>query len=118
MMDRRQSHQRGMSMMSMLFFMVILAALGVLIAQAFPTVLEFQAVRRAIDKSKGGSTPVEIRGLFDRAAQVDNISSVGGKDLEITRTGSGFVIRFAYEREIHLFGPAYLLLKYSGGSDK
>jgi hypothetical protein len=25
-------------------------------------------------------------------------------------------VKFAYDREIHMFGPAYLLLKYAGQS--
>ena len=31
-------------------------------------------------------------------------------------TGNKVVVSYAYDREIHLFGPAYLLLKYRGRS--
>ena len=58
----------------------------------------------------------EVRAVFDRAAAVDQISSISGKDLGITKDGSQIVVSFSYEREIHLVGPAYLLLRYEGRS--
>jgi hypothetical protein len=57
-----------------------------------------------------------VRSIFDRAASVDNIKSISGKDLEVSKEGEKIVVSFAYQREIHLFGPAYLTLKYSGRS--
>ena len=57
-----------------------------------------------------------MRSLYERSAEVDNITSMKGKDLEITKDGETIVVKFAYEREIHLVGPAYLTLKYRGQS--
>jgi hypothetical protein len=34
----------------------------------------------------------------------------------VKKVGDKVVVSFAYEREIHLFGPAYLTLKYEGQS--
>jgi len=55
-----------------------------------------------------------VRAIFDRAAAIDNIESVKGKDLEVTKNGDKIVVGFSYQREIHLAGPGYLTLKYSG----
>ena len=41
-------------------------------------------------------------------------SPITGKDLEVTKEGDKVVVSFAYQREIHLAGPAYLTLKYAG----
>ena len=38
------------------------------------------------------------------------------KDLDISKNGDKVLVKFAYTREIHMFGLAYLLLKYSGQS--
>jgi len=57
-----------------------------------------------------------LRGAFDRFAQVDDISSVKGKDLTIVKNGDQTEVSFAYEKEFHLFGPAWLTLKYAGQS--
>jgi hypothetical protein len=35
----------------------------------------------------------------------------------VTKEDDKVVVRFAYQREFHLVGPAYLTLKYSGQSN-
>ena len=57
-----------------------------------------------------------MRSIFDKAAQIDDIKSITGKDLEIGKEGDKVVVSFAYNKEIHIGGPVYLLLKYTGRS--
>jgi hypothetical protein len=45
-----------------------------------------------------------------------SIVSVTPKDLEITKVNDKVVISFAYNKEIELMAPVYLLLKYEGRS--
>lgn len=110
--------QTGLSFFSLLIVVIVLACAGVLIAQVIPTVIEYQAVVKAVRKAKSAGGPQEIRSQFDKYADVENIKSITGKELEVVRQDDGFAIRFAYEREIHMVGPAYLLLKYRGDSGK
>jgi hypothetical protein len=109
--------QRGITMIGILFVGVVLAGAGVLTAQVVPTVMEFQTILKAVNKAKEGNTVPEVRMIFDKTASIDNISSITGKDLEITKENDKVVVSFAYEREIHLTGPAFLTLKYSGKSN-
>lgn len=111
-----RSKQRGISFIGLLFVGAVLACIGVVGAQAFPTVVEYQSILKAVNKAKDGATPVEIRTSFDKAAEIDDIKSIRGKDLDISKDGDKVVVSFAYNKEIHLTGPAYLLLKYSGRS--
>ncbi len=111
-----KSSQRGVTFLGMLFVGGLLAVTGVVLAQVLPTLLEYQAVNKAVNKAKEGGTVPDVRNLFDKAAQIDDIKSISGKDLEVTKEGDKVVIRFAYEREIHLTGPAWLTLKYTGRS--
>ena len=108
--------QRGISFLGLLFVGVVLAVVGVVAAQVFPTFVEYQAVLKAVNKASGGSSVAEVRSIFDKAANVDNIESIKGSELEITKEGDKIVVIFAYEREIHLAGPAFLTLKYAGRS--
>jgi hypothetical protein len=113
-----KSHQRGFSLLGMLFVggtIVLIALLGMQLA---PSVMEFFTIQKTIRKiaQSGGSTVQEIRTSFDRFAQVDAISSITAHDLEVTKVGEQVVISFAYNKEIHLAGPAYLLMKYKGSS--
>jgi sensor histidine kinase regulating citrate/malate metabolism len=111
-----RNKQRGISFITVLFIVGVVAAVGLMAAQAFPSVLEYQAALKAINKAKEGSTVAEVRSIFDKAADIDTITSLKGRDLEIAKEGDQIVVSFAYDKEFHMFGPAYLLLKYRGTS--
>ena len=52
-----------------------------------------EAIGKAAAKAaKEGTTVPEIRGSFDRAAAIDDISSIQGKDLEVTKRGDKIVV--------------------------
>ena len=111
-----KSRQRGLSFFGLLFVGSLLAMAGVIVAQIVPTAIEYQAVAKAANKAREGNTVAEVRSIFDKAAAVDNIASIAGKDLDVSKEGDKIVVSFAYQREIHLFGPGYLTLKYTGRS--
>jgi hypothetical protein len=114
-MRQLKSRQSGISFFGLLIVMIVLALIGVLGAQAFPTFLEYQAVLKAVNKAaNAGDTVAEVKTSFDKTAEIDNITSISGKDLGVTKDGDKIVVSFAYNKEIHMFGPAYLLLKYQG----
>ena len=113
---KSSAKQRGVSFLGLLVVGAFLAMGGVIAAQVFPTFLEYQAIGKAANKASMGSTVPEVRSLFDKQSAVDDFKSVSGKDLEVTKDGDKIVVSFAYQREIHLVGPAYLVLKYAGRS--
>jgi hypothetical protein len=113
---KMKQHQRGMTFIGLLLVGILLAFAGVTLAQVVPTYIEYMAVQKAVQKASTGTTVAEVRATFDKAAQIDDIASVSGKDLDIGKQGDRVVVSFDYSREIHLFGPAYLVMKYSGSS--
>lgn len=115
---RLKPAQRGISFIGLLFVAAVVGVSGVIAAQVFPTFIEYQAILKATRKAatEGGSSVAEVRAVFDRAAAVDNVSSIAGRDLVVAKEGDKVVVSFSYNREIHLAGPAFLLLKYNGRS--
>ena len=111
-----KNQQRGISFIGILFVGGVIAFAGVIAAQVVPTLIEFQAITKAASKAREGNTVADVRNIFDKAAAVDDIKSITGKDLDVTKEGDKTVVSFAYNREIHIGGPAYLLLKYTGKS--
>lgn len=111
-----KSRQQGFSLIGLLFVGGVLVFGGIVGAQVAPTFIELQAITKAATKAKDGNTVPEVRSIFDKAAQIDDIKSITGKDLEVTKVDGKTVVNFAYNKEIHLGGPAYLLLKYAGRS--
>jgi type II secretory pathway component PulJ len=112
----RQSKQQGFSLPGFLVIAMLLACLGAVLVQVVPTVLEYMAIKKAVKLASAETTMIMIRDRFDRSAQIENITSIGSKDLEIFKEGTAVVVAFSYEREIHLIGPMWLLFKYTGRS--
>ena len=114
----KRSRQRGLSFIGLIFIGVLAVAVFAIGGQSLPILLEYQAIHKAVNKAaREGSTVPEIRASFDRAGAIDNIASVQGKDLEITKVGDKVVVSFKYAREIPLAGPAYLVYRFNGQSD-
>lgn len=111
-----KSRQRGISFFTLIFILAVLGGVGAMVMQTLPSFLEYQSAVKAINKAKDEATVAGVRNVFDRMAQVDNITSISGKDLEITKEGDRVVVSFAYQKEFHMFGPAYLLMKYAAAS--
>ncbi len=109
-----RSAQRGISFLGLIFVGGVLACAGVVGAQVFPTVMEYQAIMKAATKAREGTTVPEVRAIFDKQQAIEDFKAVMGRDLDVQKVGDKVVVSFAYTKEIHLAGPAYLLLKYAG----
>jgi hypothetical protein len=113
-------HLRGVTMMGLLFWAVVVGMSVILIMKIVPAVTEYRTVLSMVNKAaqSGGSTIPEIRAAFDRDKQVQyGVESISSADLDISKDEDGrVVVAFAYDREIELFDPVYLLLKFKGQS--
>ena len=113
-----RSRQRGLSFFGLVFVGVFAVAAFAIGGQSLPIVLEYQAIKKAATKAaREGSTVPEVRASFDRAAAIDDISSIGGKDLEVTKRNDKVIVSFSYAREIPLAGPAYLVYRFQHSTD-
>lgn len=113
-----QNRQHGLSLISLLIFGVVAVMLVVVGMRVLPTALEYMAVQRALEKiaTSGETSPAAIVSAFDKIAAVEDIASIGGRDLKVTRVQAGVSISFQYEKRIPLYGPASLLLDYKGSA--
>ena len=87
--------------------------------RVLPTVNEYLTIQRAVNRvaAESPATVAEVRKAFDKQKDIEySISSISGKDLEITKENDRLVIRFAYDKEIPLVEPVFLLMKYQGRS--
>lgn len=111
--------QRGISLIGLLFWGVLIAFTGVVVAKVFPTVLEYYTIKRVIDRIAvtNPATVPAVRAEFDRAKDVEfSIVSISGTDLVVSKENDKLLITFAYDKQIELGGPVFLLIKYEGRS--
>jgi hypothetical protein len=89
------------------------------LVRTLPTVNEYLTIQRTVNQiaQNNPSTVAEARQAFDRQREIEySIVSVTGKDLTVTKENDRVVIGFAYNKEVPIWGPVYVLLKYEGRS--
>jgi len=109
--------QRGVTLLGLLFWAIVVAVVALVVIRVLPTINEYTTIQRAVKKiaQDQPATVAEARKAFDRQKDIEySISSISGADLQVTKENDKVVIRFAYDKEVPLFDPVFLLIKYSG----
>ncbi len=113
----RADRQRGLTLIGLLIAGVFVALVALLGMRIVPSVIEFMAIKKAVVRAASTSdNPAEIRAAFERSAAIDDFQSVTGKDLRIAKVNDKTLVSFDYEKRIPLFGPASLVIEYTGAS--
>lgn len=117
--SRLPGRQRGISLVGLLFWGIVIGFGALLSIKVIPAYMEYQNLSRLATKisREGGNSVPEIRSAFNRFKQTEyGIESITANDLEITKEDDRIVVSFAYDKEIELMGPVYLLIKFKGQS--
>jgi hypothetical protein len=110
-------HQRGLSLFGMLFWAILVGGGALLVLKVYPSVQKYLTTRGAVDKvmrtdPRPNSVPA-IRTAFNRQRDIEYTNDmIKGQDLEIEAVGDGFRVGFAYDDEVELVDPVFLLIKY------
>ena len=113
--------QRGVTLFGLLFWAIIIGFVALIGMRVLPTLNEFFTIKRTVNKiameGQNASVP-EIRAAFERQKQIEySITTISGKDLVITKENEKVVVAFAYDKEVELMKPVYLLIKFEGRSN-
>jgi hypothetical protein len=110
-------HQRGVSLSGLIFWLVLLAILGVMGAKLVPSYIEFYQVKKVFAAmDKGGDfdgSPQNIRNAYDRRNAIEDIKSVQGKDLEINKSGAETAVSATWSVRVPIAGNASACLDFS-----
>lgn len=114
---RSKSRQAGVSLSGLIMVLAILGIIAALGMKLFPAVTEYMAAKKGIAYAQAAAkSPSEIRASFDKQAEINNIKTITGKDLEIERVGEDWVVGFSYEKRLPLMGPASLVIDYAAST--
>ena len=113
--------QRGMGFAGLLTLLVGIVFLAIIGMKMVPAYLEYFAIKKAVAAiTQGGqlrnASVADVRRAFELRQAVDDFTSVGPKDLEITKDGNEIVVAFAYEKRIPLFSNISVLIDFAGSS--
>ena len=114
-----RARQRGVTLFGLMFWALLIGFGAYLVVRILPTVNEYATIQRAVDKIAAAQPPTvaEVRQQFDKQKELEySISEVTGKDLVVTKENDRVVISFAYNKEVPIYGPVFVLIKYEGRS--
>ncbi|HSV68776.1 MAG TPA: DUF4845 domain-containing protein [Methylibium sp.] len=115
----RPREQRGVTLIGLLFWAIVVATIGLVALKVLPTMNEYFTIQRAVNKiaTNNPGSVAEVRRAFESQQIIEySISSISAKDLEITKENERLVIKFGYDKEIELVDPVFLVIKYRGRS--
>ena len=114
-----RSRQRGLTLFGLMFWALVIGFLAYVLVRVLPTINEYVTIQRAVEKiaATQPATVAEARQAFDRQRDLEySISAITSKDLQVTKENDKVVIAFAYNKEVPIYGPVFILLKYEGRS--
>jgi hypothetical protein len=108
---------RGVTLIGLLLWAIVVAFVALIVVRVLPTINEYSTILRAVQKiaKEAPPTVAAARSAFDKQQEIEySISSITSKDLQVTKENDKVVIRFAYDKEVPIFDPVFLLIKYTG----
>src|ERR1700712_1677547 len=113
--------QRGVTLFVLLFWAIVVGFFALIGMRVLPALNEYFTIKRTVNKLAGegqSSSVPEIRAAFERQKVIEySITSISNKDLIITKENDKVVVAFAYDKEIELMKPVFLLIKFEGHSN-
>ncbi len=115
-------NQRGLSLSSLLVWSVLLILLAIAIMKLTPIFMEYSTIRKHIatlaqNANAQNHDANAIRLSFNKRAQIDNIQSIGGKDIDIFRQDNRIVLSTQYKKTIPLIPNVSLVIDFEATSE-
>jgi hypothetical protein len=110
--------QRGVSLTSLIIGIAVIMMIGMFVMKVFPFFMEYRAAKSAIVLVKNtDGPPLEQRRAFERAAEINRISTISPKDLIIYKVSGQTEVAFDYETKIPLFTNVSLVVRWADTTD-
>jgi hypothetical protein len=109
--------QKGVTAIGWLFLLTPLAIVLYAGMRLAPIYLNYMKVAKAMDQAnselKGANIdPASIRNAIDKHLMIEVIDYPAGKDMKITRDGTGWAVESQYDDEAPLFGNVSLHVSF------
>ena len=101
--------QRGLSLIGLIITLGVVAFFAVVGFKLLPAYIEYWTVQRIVgdlahSADLRGAAVRDVQAGFDRRAVIDNVTSLRGSELEISKVGDGFEITASWSKRVPLFG--------------
>jgi molybdenum cofactor biosynthesis enzyme MoaA len=112
-----KQRQRGATFLGMVTILLILGAGLYAGVRLVPVFLEYMEVARSLEQVRDEHAAIDtsaqlIRNSLERRWDIEDIKSIGWKEVEIKRVSDGFEIKTVYNVEQPFVANVYLLAKF------
>jgi predicted lipid carrier protein YhbT len=112
-----RNRQRGATFIGMVVILLILGAGLYAAIRLVPVYLEYSKVVRSLeqvrDEQAANDTNSQmIRRALEKRWDIEDIESIGWREVEIRKTSDGFEVEAAYDAERPFAGNVYLLVRF------
>lgn len=114
--------QSGVGMLGVFFLIVMGIVTVIFLMRMVPAYIEYFSIKKVIaamknDPETATMTDKQVRNSFDRRATIDDIKSVTGKDLEVSKDAGQTVIEANYSKKVPLFSHLSLVMDFAVASN-
>lgn len=114
---RQATHrQAGFSTLGLMIWFTILGLVAVFGLRVLPVVNEYMTIKKVVQRiaDSEAANEADVRRAFDKAKTIEYaLNTLHSADLDVEiRGGQKIVISFAYDKEIEVADPVYLLFKF------
>jgi hypothetical protein len=112
-----KQRQRGMTFLGIVIIVLIVGSALYAGIRLVPVYLEYSKVVRAMNQVREEHSQIDtnqnlIRRSLERRWDVEDISSIGWKEVDVRKTSNGFDVEAYYEAERPFVANVYLLVKF------
>jgi hypothetical protein len=111
-----RQRQRGITFIGLLFIIVLFAIPVYAVIRLTPVYLNYMSVSRSLEslrtEFKGTPDPGGMRRSLEKHWQIDDITGINVKDIELTRDGSATVVHAAYDDKVPYIANVSLLVSF------
>ena len=109
--------QAGLTILGFLLVAAVVVIFAMVGFRVVPSYVEYLSVKRALEDTMRGSgadpnNPAPFRRELERRLQTGYVENVKAADAIITRSGSQVTAEIAWDRRLHMFGNASILLEF------
>ena len=101
--------QKGISMSGFLLWAIVICTALLLAFKIGPPYFEYLTIKKQLqaiakDSEVRSGTRREVEDAFTKRGMIENIKSIGPKDLVITKDGDGIILSAEYTNCVHIAG--------------
>jgi hypothetical protein len=112
-----RNNQAGLTIVGFLLVAAVVVLFAMVGFRVVPSYIEYFSVRKALEDTMRGSgadpnNPLPFRKELERRLQTGYVENVKAAEAIVTRSGSQVRAELAWERRLHMFGNASILLEF------